>query len=200
MAIWSKKSDGGGPGDQGAAATSHVPGTMPAGAAAAPPGELSSEARSNAAAVSKAVMATFGQIATVLMRTPEYKGYTLGDLEWLAVPAVMTGQFSLAEAQSKATGMMAPVGLVLWANVSAEIDRRIRENPAAPIRLKPEEWKSGDILWVVDAIGDPKILQAMLEQTSAREWKGRAANIRMRAQDGSMRIGQLTQRPPSTAA
>lgn len=196
MAIWSKKSDGG---SETAAADATATHAAPA-AASAPQGELSPEARQNAAAVSKAVMTTFGQIATVLMRTPEYKGYTLGDLEWLAVPAVMTGQFSLAEAQSKATGMMAPVGLVLWANVTPEIDRRIRENPAAPIRLKQEEWKSGDILWVVDAIGDPKILQAMLEQTAAREWKGRAANIRMRTQDGSMRVGQLTQRPPSTAA
>jgi hypothetical protein len=34
------------------------------------------------------------------------------------------------------------------------VDKRLSENLTAPIRLRPDEWKSGDILWLVDAIGD----------------------------------------------
>jgi hemolysin-activating ACP:hemolysin acyltransferase len=161
--------------------------------------ELSPEARRNAAALSKAVMATFGQITTVLMRTPEYRGHSLADLEWLVVPAVTSGQFALAEAQSKANGMTAPVGLVLWAHVSAEVDKRLREHIADPVRLNPAEWKSGDILWVVEAIGDPKIVQAMLQNAAAKDWKDRNVNLRVRGKDGAMRVGVLSSKRPDTA-
>ncbi|MEQ1715834.1 MAG: toxin-activating lysine-acyltransferase [Hyphomicrobium sp.] len=215
MAFWNKKADGSVDGAAlpvpgqltppfAAAAPSNgpvapvAPGAMPAGAA--PEGELSPEARKNAAALSKAVMATFGQITTVLMRTPEYSGYALKDLEWLVVPPVSLGQFALAEAQSKSNGMMAPVGLVLWAAVSAEVDARLRAHVLEPIRLRPQEWKCGDILWVVEAIGDPKLIQAMLQNAASKDWQGRNVNLRARGPDGAMRVGVLTRRPDPAPA
>ena len=33
------------------------------------------------------ISATFARIVSVLMRSPQYKHYTLGDLEWLDVPS-----------------------------------------------------------------------------------------------------------------
>lgn len=194
MAFWPKKTD---------APEPAAPPAQPIPAAvqqpAAPPTEapagLAPEAMKNAAAVSKAVMAAFGEIVTVLMRTQDHRGKPLSDLEWLAVPAVTTGQFALAEAQSKTNGMMAPVGLILWASVSPEVDARLRANLASGLTLKPEDWKSGDILWVVEAVGDPKILQAMLQRTSQNEWKGRPANLRIRDKDGVVKAGVLSQKP-----
>lgn len=197
MAFWSKKAD------NAQKSTAASPAAPPPSAPASPPSaapqapaspapEMSDASRKAAAAVSKAVMAAFGQIVTVLMRTQEHRGQTLADLEWLAVPAVTTGQFALAEAQSKANGMTAPVGLVLWASVSPEIDKRLRTNIASGVRLAPNEWKSGDILWVVEAVGDPKILQAMLQRAASKEWQGREVNLRIRGKDGSARAGVLT--------
>lgn len=197
MAFWPKKTDApepAAPPAQPISAAVQQPAVPPAEAPAGAPG-LAPEAMKNAAAVSKAVMAAFGEIVTVLMRTQEHRGKPLSDLEWLAVPAVTTGQFALAEAQSKTNGMMAPVGLILWASVSPEVDARLRANLASGLTLKPEDWKSGDILWVVEAVGDPKILQAMLQRTSQNEWKGRPANLRIRDKDGVVKAGVLSQKP-----
>lgn len=189
MAFWPKNADATKPAAQPVPAA--VQQTVPPAAAPA----LDADAMKNAAAISKAVMAAFGEIVTVLMRTQEHRGKPLSDLEWLAVPAVTTGQFALAEAQSKTNGMMAPVGLILWASVSPEVDARLRASLASGLTLKPEEWKSGDILWVVEAVGDPKILQAMLQRTSQNEWKGRPANLRIRDKDGVVKAGVLSQKP-----
>ena len=92
--------------------------------------EMTDEARKNAAALSKAVMAAFGQIITVLMRTQEHKAKTLADLEWFVLPAVGSGQFAVAEAHSKTNGILSPVGVVFgrryrpkWTPVCARTSR-----------------------------------------------------------------------------
>lgn len=210
MAFWPKKTEAPGtpPASPAApvepAATANVaPPAQPT--AAAPPADptapahLPPEALKNGAAVSKAIMAAFGQIVTVLMRTQEHRNKPLNELEWLVVPAVTTGQFALAEAQSKVNGMMAPVGLILWATVSAAVDQRLRADIANGVKLAPDEWKSGDHLWIVEAVGDPKILQAMLQRATQNEWKGRSANLRVRAPDGAIRVGMLSQKPETQA-
>ncbi len=156
------------------------------------PAELSDAQKSKARAVSQQIMASFGQITSVLMRAQQYKHHSLADLEWLVVPAVMTGQYSLAEAQSKANGLTAPVGVLLWASVSAEVDKRLTENLDAPMRLKPEEWKSGDTLWIIDAVGEPKMVQAMLQRMAAKDWKGRTVKMKARDKDGKVRVGVLS--------
>lgn len=162
--------------------------------------ELSEEAKRNAAMMSKALMAALGQIVTVLMRTAEHRAKPLTDLEWLAIPAVMTGQFAVVEAQSKANGMTTPISLMMWAFVSPEVDQRLRADPNEPIRLSPNEWKSGDILWIVEAIGEQQLLQAMLQNAVVREWNGRSANLRVRGPDGAYKIAVIKPRPPGEQA
>ncbi len=137
MAFWSKKaggSDATSPSAEPPAATQEtaIPASAPpamaapapardenkpatAGATATPTPELSPEAKKKAADASKNLMAAFGQVTSIMMRAPQYRKHTLADLEWLVVPAVTTGQFAMAEAQSKANGMMVPVGVLLWA-------------------------------------------------------------------------------------
>ncbi len=47
------------------------------------------------------------------------------------------------------------VGLAYWAKVSEEVEDKIKEqikNGVFPIRLKPEEWESGDRLWLLDVV------------------------------------------------
>jgi cytolysin-activating lysine-acyltransferase len=138
---------------------------MPDTSVAAPPApELSAEAKKKAADASKHLLGAFGQVTSILMRSAQYRKQTLADLEWLVVPAVTTGQYALAEAQSKASGMMVPVGALLWASVSPEVDKRLTETTEVPMRLKPEEWRCGDILWVIDGVGEQQVVQAMLKK------------------------------------
>jgi cytolysin-activating lysine-acyltransferase len=42
-----------------------------------------------------------------------------------------------------------PIGVVLWANVSDEVAERLA---AGTTKLRPQDWKSGDKLWVVEVI------------------------------------------------
>ena len=139
----------------------------------------------------KATMAIFGEIVSLLMGLPQYRNYALSDLEWLVVPAVLTGQFSFATAQSKTKGSTAPVGLVLWASVSEEVDKRLSAVPGQPIKLRPQECKSGDILWVIMAVGDQRVVQGMVKRLQAKEWANKPAKIFAQAKDGKATIATL---------
>lgn len=79
----------------------------------------------NAAEAAKRITKAFGKVVGVLMRSPQHKQSKLADLERMVVPAIMTGQFTLAEARSKSDGTTAPVGFVSWARVSADVDARL---------------------------------------------------------------------------
>jgi len=165
----------------------------PAPATASAPELDDAQKRKNAGA-SKLLAAAFGEVVTLLMRSHTYRNHTLADLEWLVVPAVSSGQFSLAEAQSKTSGLRAPVGLVLWASVSEAVDARLSSEIDKPLKLAPAEWKSGDIVWIVEALADPRMLEAMLKQLSAKQWAGREVKLRARGKDGKPAVGRLEAR------
>ena len=66
--------------------------------------ELAPDEIKKRAMAAKHVAASFGEIVTLMMRSAADKSITLQDLEWMVVPALQTGQFAVAEAQSKDTG------------------------------------------------------------------------------------------------
>jgi hemolysin-activating ACP:hemolysin acyltransferase len=106
--------------------------------------------------------ATLGQIVLVLMRTRQHKYSFLSDLEWLVVPAIATSQFMVAEHRDSSTGLSLPSAVALWAMVSKDVDGRLSSSPSQPVRLKPEEWVSGTIPWLVEAAGDPRAVGSLL--------------------------------------
>jgi hemolysin-activating ACP:hemolysin acyltransferase len=105
----------------------------PAGAAAKVP---SREAR---------LAQVFAQVVAVLMRDPNYRRSPLADLEWLALPPLMAGQFRPGQApapinaanNAQKGGMLTPVAVALWARVSADIDAALSASPDRSPRLKP---------------------------------------------------------------
>jgi hemolysin-activating ACP:hemolysin acyltransferase len=123
--------------------------------ATAPRAPVSDDVQRRAAVALRRSVA-FAQIVTVLMRSPLHKHLALTDLEWLVFPPLLTGQFSVAEVKSKDGKTSLPAAVALWARVSADVDKRLSENLNAPIRLRPDEWRSGEILWLVEAIGDAR--------------------------------------------
>jgi len=145
--------------------------------------------------MSRQVSAAFGDIVSVLMRSPGFKAMPLGELEHLVVPAVAIGQFSVAQAQLKSNGAVAPLGVVLWASVSPEVDQRLAAAPDKPVRLQKQEWRSGDIVWVVEAAGDRRIIAAQFKRLKAAEWKGRQVKLRVRGPDGKPAIRLLEETP-----
>ncbi len=140
---------------------------------------------------SKLLMAGFGEIVSVLLRAQDYRNKPISALEEIAVPAALTGQYSLAQAQSSRNGMVAPIGVVFWARVSSEVDQRLVEDIAQPLKLSFEEWRSGPILWLVDAVGEHTVIEEMLTRLIATEWKGQEVRLRARTKDGGYKKGVL---------
>ena len=124
-----------------------------------------------AGAVSKLISATIGDCAVVFSKSSAHKHYSLADIEWMILPAVVTGQVYVAEAQHKENGARVPVAVVLWARVSAETDQRLTANFGQKIRLRPGEWQSGDIFWIIDVAGDPQAIEIALRQLSVTVFK-----------------------------
>lgn len=155
------------------------------------PKALPKEELQRRAQLAKQLSSAFGDIVTMLMRSESERGRTLADLEWLVVPAMQTGQFAVAEAQAQDTGVVAPMGVVLWAMVSASVDQRLSAQLDQPMDLKPADWKSGDIPWIVAAFGEPKIVNKLFEQLSRNVFTKAPAKLRARDKDGKPFIGRL---------
>lgn len=207
MAFWPRKSSTPAPSDvagpQPSAATlSSPPPSQPSATSAAAAvttastplveaPQLSPEQLKKMAETSKRLSAAFGEIVSIFMRTPGYNKMPLADLEWLVVPAVAAGQFTVAEGQSKTNGFVHPVGAVLWARVSDELDGRMSADPNQSVRLKPEEWTSGEKIWVMEAIGEPRIVDAILKRMSESAWSGRTVKFKTRNKEGKTVIALL---------
>lgn len=174
----------------------------PAGSGAPPnaQGELSPEEARKRAMLAKQAAAALGEIVSLLMRSPTEKHHALSDLEWMVLPAVMTGQYAVADAQSKQTGAVMPVGAVLWAFVSPEIDRQLSETAVQPLKLKPQDWRSGEIPWIIMAIGDPKVLGGLLQNLAKNVFKDKPPKMRAKGPDGKVRVGRLELAPEGAKA
>lgn len=120
----------------------------------------------------------FARIVTVLMRTAETRVMTLADLEWLVLPAIRHQQMAVADAKGKDGKPGGPVGVVLWANVSAEVDARLAQDRAPVAKLAPHEWASGNITWIVLSIGRPEVVGAMLGELRKGRLAGRIVKVR----------------------
>ena len=151
---------------------------------------LSPEDANRRSMADKQLAAAFGEIVLLLLRSSQNNRHSVADLEWLVVPAVRHGQFAVAEARSKETGAISPVGALLWAMVSDDVDRRLSDM-TAPLRLEPNEWRSGDIPWIILATGDTKVLGGLVQQLSKTVFKAKPPKTRIRGKDGKTSVGHL---------
>ncbi|WP_158818017.1 toxin-activating lysine-acyltransferase [Methylocapsa sp. S129] len=144
------------------------------------------------AAASKLFAASIGDIVVVLSRSPGHKHYSLADIEWMVLPAA-AGQFYVAEAADKERGFRAPVAVVTWAFVSEEVDQRLESQVGRGQRLRPDEWTSGAIGWLIDAAGSPAGVKVALRWLSEGAFKERALRLAVRDTGGAARVGTLTE-------
>jgi hemolysin-activating ACP:hemolysin acyltransferase len=126
-----------------------------------------------------------GQILTLMLQSPNHRHYSLSDLEWMVLPPLKFGQVAMAETKPDQSGSSLPMAVVFWASVSPEVDRRISSNLSAPIRLRPDEWRSGDILWIADMVGDMSAGHALVKNVLESVLPGRT--LRVRSLDGEGR-------------
>ena len=140
------------------------------------------------------IMTALGGIVSVLMRTKQFRTLTVADLEALVVPALLCNQFAIASTHSNANGLVSPAAIALWAQVSTEVDQRLSTNLDEPFRLAPNEWRSGDIPWLMATAGDPRGVDVILKQLQENRLKGKSFKIRGKRQDGKEVVGNLAPR------
>lgn len=137
--------------------------------------------------------AAFGDIVSILMRSPRHKQMPLETLRVFVVPAIANQQFLLAKVkpQNNPNADSAPAGVALWARVSEAVDRRLRAGDKETVRLKPDEWASGNILWLVDLVAPAQLVPAMLKDLDEKVARGLPMNVQVRSKDGASQIGTL---------
>jgi cytolysin-activating lysine-acyltransferase len=138
--------------------------------------------------------AAFGDIVGILMRSPRHKQMPLETLRVFVVPAIANQQFLIAKVkpQGNPNAGAAPAGVALWARVSEEVDRRLREGSNETQRLKPDEWASGNILWLVDLIAPTPLVPGMLRDLDQKVARGLPMHVQLRTKDGPAQIGTLS--------
>lgn len=88
-----------------------------------------------------------GEMTWLLSQSPLHRALTVGDLEWLVMPALIHRQFYLFRDGDQ------PVGLALWAKCKSEAVAKLDRGMMDPEnRLTLEEWTNGDQIWLVDLI------------------------------------------------
>ena len=140
------------------------------------------------AAMSKLISASVGDMIVVMSRAPAYKFHTLADIEWLVLPAVLSGQFYVAEMAHAEHGLRAPVGCVTWASVSDAVAARLAEGSGPSTRLKPDDWTSGPHLWLIDAVGEPRVVAEALAMLVETRFKEQPVRMVVRDAGGGMRV------------
>ncbi len=96
-----------------------------------------------------------GEVTWLMTQSSRHKSFFLSDLEWMAMAPIMLNQFRVFYATDKtaeeATGKPAsrPIGVALWAFVDEDVEARLASGNA---KLRPQDWKCGDRLWVADII------------------------------------------------
>ena len=153
----------------------------------APPTEINPELAAKIAAVRTHIRESFGKVVMAMMMLPRYRSQTLADLQHLVLEPLMRDRVAIAYPGGDKAGQLADIaGLAIWASVSEEVDAKIREQVQAgtfPIRLKAEDWNSGDINWLLDVIAPD-------QRTTANV----IANFKQVVKEGSLRLHPIVTR------
>lgn len=159
-------------------------------ARASRPGSAGHEARSARFAQG------FAQVTSVLMRDRHFMNMPLAELQWLVLPPLLSGQWRVAFVNAPGgnagSSPAIPAGVALWARVSEDVEARLLREPDKPLRLRANEWTSGDRLWLVAAAGDAKVVPQLLKTLDEREFNGRMVRLRRHDAEGKVEIGTLS--------
>ena len=122
-----------------------------------------------------------GEAVLVLLSSPAHRlSFFVGDLEWLLLPAISKEQFRLYRDKENK-----PVGLILWANVDNEIDKKL-EMGIGKLGLK--DWDNGENLWVIDLIAPMGGGDKMLGELKDTVFKGKKFKYQSVDKDGNRKI------------
>ncbi|MBR1270151.1 toxin-activating lysine-acyltransferase [Bradyrhizobium sp. AUGA SZCCT0222] len=142
-----------------------IKGGVPAGEAAPEARPLDPEVLAQITAFKTRIQASVGEVVLAMLNLPRYRNQTLADVMHLVVEPMIRDRIAIAKAGGEGK-VEETAGIAIWASVSDEVDARIREQIQArvfPVRLKAEDWNSGETTWLLDVIApSQKVATAVL--------------------------------------
>ncbi len=151
------------------------------------PQQLDPEIAGKIASLRSHVRESFGKVVMAMMMLPRYRNQTVADLQHLVLEPLMRDRIAIAYPSGEKAGPLADMaGFAIWASVSEEADTRIREQIQAgtfPVRLKNEDWNSGEINWLLDVVAPDQ-----------RTTTNVIANFRQVVKEGSLRLHPIVTR------
>lgn len=135
-----------------------------------------------------------GKVVRIMSTAPNFRKMPLGEIDALIAPAITMGQVLIGETQSQDGKMLVPAAFALWASVSQDIDRRLSEELDQPWGLELQDWKSGDIPWLILTVGDERVVSGLLhafitQNLGGKELKMRGRNASGKAIATAIRVG-----------
>ncbi|CAN7201209.1 toxin-activating lysine-acyltransferase [Bradyrhizobium sp. LjRoot220] len=142
-----------------------INGGAPAEPAAPNDRALNPELLAQITAFKTRIQASVGEVVLAMLNLPRYRNQTLADVMHLVVEPMTRDRIAIAKSGGEGK-MEETAGIAIWASVSEEVDAKIREQIQArvfPVRLKAEDWNSGETYWLLDVIApSQKVATAVL--------------------------------------
>ena len=145
-----------------------------------------------------------GEMTWLLQQSPLHRHFSIADLEWMIMPPLMLEQYRIFRGNpnppkegEEATPGTTPMGLALWAMLGQEAEQKLNDmvmggpmsGKGGPVKLRPDEWRSGDRLWLIDLIApfataENKLAQVMLADLTQNGLK----HVLPKARDGVLKL------------
>ncbi|WP_163339149.1 toxin-activating lysine-acyltransferase [Desulfopila sp. IMCC35008] len=109
-----------------------------------------------------------GPVLMLYMQSAHRRFNFISDLEWLLMPPLVIGQCKLYMKKEY------PISFISWAFISEEVENWLVQNGG---KLRPEDWKSGDRLWIIDIVAPFGGVENMLTDIRKNEFPGQTVRL-----------------------
>lgn len=109
-----------------------------------------------------------GPVIMLYMQSSHRRFKFIGDIEWLLLPPLVSDQCKLYMKKEY------PISFVSWAFLDEETEKIMLNNGG---KLRPEDWNSGDRLWLIDIVAPFGGVSNMLFDIQKNEFPGRTIRI-----------------------
>jgi cytolysin-activating lysine-acyltransferase len=110
-----------------------------------------------------------------MMQSPAHKHLFMTDLEWLALPPLLLRQFRIFRRRN------IPIAFVSWGFLSEDAEKRLTDGAR---RLRPDDWKSGDRLWLIDVVAPFSGQAAIIKELHEKVFAGQKVKALQPSPDG----------------
>ena len=102
-----------------------------------------------------------GPVIMLYLQSPHRRFHFISDLEWLLLPPLVSGQCKLYMKKEY------PISFISWAFLNETAEKRLLQNGG---KLRPEDWKSGDRLWIIDIVAPFGGIDKMIQDIRKNEF------------------------------